>query len=108
MREWCMKNHWALLWTGTDGTGLDRIIDPVVAASTTLNISKTIQEQTEVVFARLWNTSLANSMWATALAEVPPAMVIRPLWADDCADSERCIGRSETAELLGDCVCYAS
>ena len=95
--------------------GLERLIDPIVAAKTSLNISDSVLQQSEAVFTAQWAAVQARrgsstlqtqkqwtDLWSSFVAKMPADLKTEPLWADHCTDVDACLGRNKAM----DCVCY--
>jgi hypothetical protein len=107
---------------------MDRITDPLVQQAhqhqqqekaqvqaphrAGLNISTALIQQAASPFRQSWSainqsrpplndSSTWAALWSKFVAEIPPELRVQPLFADDCQDTARCIGRNAP----GDCVC---
>eukprot|EP01051_Picozoa_sp_SAG22_P017588 SAG22_NODE_2752_length_2249_cov_2.061860_2_plen_354_part_00 len=121
VQAWAMQHGWMLAWAlGNGGRGpspllsgkhLDqaswsadggRVLDPLVLAHSTANLSATPSAVT--AFEALWAANVSSANLRESWAELPAMLRISAgLRADDCADSNACIGVTSGS---GKCVCY--
>lgn len=120
VQAWAMQHGWMLAWAFGNsgeqapqlyGKHLDqatwsadggRVLDPVVLAHSTANLSATPSAAT--TFEALWAANSSSTNLRESWAALPAMLRISAgLRADDCADSNACIGVTTGS---GRCVCY--
>lgn len=138
LQQWCLKRGWLLVWSlglnvgddvnfftapylnGTFPSNL-RFLDPRVALSSSVNISRALLAEASTAFDKMWletqrvraimnlrNSSVSSGMWKhlylNVSSSLSPELQLEPLRAAACEDEEHCIGTNR----LGHCTCYDS
>ena len=116
LREMSLRYGWVLVWSYYANHDPRRIVDPYVAAKSTLNL--TIPSAVATAFETQWTAANATwystgtnaaaaTQWATLVnATLTPGINDALLWnigVRDCEDYDNCIG---VVDSTGDCACY--
>ena len=119
VQAWAIKHGWMLAWALGNGGGkapqlygkhLDqatwsadggRVLDPVVLGHSTANLSAT--PSAVAAFHTQWAANISAKLHESWAALPATLRISAGLRADDCADSNACVGVTAS----GSCVCYA-